>query len=72
MKKCMQSLQMPHTPWTSKVGKCAALAQGGGGQGKLELPDMHNVFTESPLLPCIPLHIWNSIHVKVLYGQFYN
>ena len=67
MKKCMQSLQMPHTPWTSKVGKCAALAQ-----GKLELPDMHNAFTESPLLPCIPLHIWNSIHVKVLYGQFYN
>ena len=43
-----------------------------GAQGKLELTDMHNVFTESPLLPCIPLHIWNSIHVKVLYGQFYN
>ena len=28
-----------------------------GGQGKMELTDMHNVFTESPLLPCIPLHI---------------
>ena len=31
MKKCMQSLQMPHTPWTYKVGKCAALARGEGG-----------------------------------------
>ena len=61
----------PH-PMDFQGGQMRSISQGGGGQGKLELPDMHNVFTERPLLPCIPLHIWNSIHVKVLYGQFYN
>ena len=46
----VQNLQMPH-PGTDKTGKCPAVAQGGGGEGRggwaqVELTDA---------LPCQPI-----------------